>query len=419
MSRSPRSKARRAAARIRKATRRARLRLVPPLEPEDEDPLIIEEEDTAVAHEVPAPAWPEIERRRKPRHKRHHESRVDWKHVAIYAPVLIFVVLVGAYALWSFFEKETMTIEPQPLPRVTVVTANPSSPLAASWVTALSHAALQTTLVPLEKFDDASGVVVLCDVPHIPPPVASALHDFVRKGGSIVIAGMPPAGVVGDLQFSAERGVSDPALKLSEAVSPLLTRLNPGEEIAARPAPVPFLRETPRMIVDARWSSNARAAIMHLEKNGARYVWFGFDPSALAANNVLSPLLRTSFRWVAGQPISEGAVGPADAASTLTADARRAARAGHFLFSVDPVSRSSFGVRLSNGGNGALPNPTVRIWLPPRVTRVAVGGDLLMRAGITLTASDEGSCLVSLPMLGPHGERVVKLTVTERRRPGV
>lgn len=405
MSRSPRSKARRAAARIRKAERRARLHLVPPLEPEPELAADLEE----VIEEIPAPTWPEIERRRRPRHKRHHESRVDWKHVAIYAPVLIVVVLVGAYALWAFFEKETLTPRPQPLPRVTVVTANPSSPLAAAWVTTLSHAALQTTLVPLEKFDDASGVVVLCDVPYLWRPAADALTRFVRRGGSIVIAGMPPAGTVGELQFTAERGIADPALKLSESPSPLLARLNPGEEIAARPAPVVFLRETPRMSVDARWSRNARAAIMHVEQNGARYVWFGFDPNVLAANNVLSPLLRTAFRWVAGQPISEGAVGSAD----MTPDARRSARTEHFIFSVDPAGNDAFAVRMSNGGDTPLHDPTVRIWLPPQVTRVAVGGDLMMRAGVTLTAADEGSCLVTFPLLGPHGERTLKLTVRE------
>ena len=397
----------RAAARVRKAD--SDLRLVPPLVPEP--PVVVDE----IIEDVPAAVWPEIERRRKPRPKRHHESRVDWKHVAIYAPVLLVVVLVGAFALWSFFEQQTLTPEPQPLPRVTLVTANPASPLAASWVTALSHAELQTTLVPLEKFDVASGVVVLCDVPSLPPAVAGALREFVRRGGAIVIAGMPPAGSIGELQFTAERGVSDPAMKLSEAVSPLLARLNPGEEIAARPAPVAFLKETPRMIVDARWSSNARAAIMHLEQNGARAIWFGFDPRALAANNVLSPLLRTSFRWVAGQPISEGGMGPADAASTLTPDARRAARAGHFLFRVDPISDRTFAVRIANGGNALLQNPTVKVWLPPRVTRVGLGGDLMMRRGVTLTAADEGSCLVALPSLGARGERIVKLKVTERR----
>ena len=407
MSRSPRSKARRAAARIRKAERRTRLRLLPPPNPEAPDEI------GDVVDEIAAPGWPEIERRRRPRLRRHHESRVDWKHVAIYAPVLILVVLVGASALWSFFEKETLTPRPQPLPRVTVVTANPSSPLAAAWVTALSHAALQTTLVPLEKFDDASGVVVLCDVPYLWRPAADTLRAFVRRGGSIVIAGMPPAGEVGELRFTAERGIADPALKLGESPSPLLARLNPGEEIPARRVPVVFLKETPRMSVDARWSSNARAAIMHVQQHGARYIWFGFDPTVLAANNILSPLLRTSFRWVAGQPISEGAAGSDDVAANLTPDARRNARADHLLFSVDPAGGDAFAVRMTNGGNAAIPHPTVKIWLPPRVTRVAVAGDLMMRAGVTLTAADEGSCLVTLPLLGPHGERVLKLKTVE------
>src|SRR5438045_7412976 len=138
--------------------------------------------------------------------------------------------------------------------------------------------------------------------------------------------------------MSAEEGVSDNALKFSERVSPILARLTPGHELAIRPARVAVLRESPRMVVDARWKTNSRAAIMHMEQTGTRYLWFGFDPDDLTQDDrQLTVLIHTAFRWVAGQPVSDGAVGSAPLSRTMSADSRMAAQAAQFFFGVDSL----------------------------------------------------------------------------------
>jgi len=208
--------------------------------------------------------------------------------------------------------------------------------------------------------------------------------------------------------------MSDSQIKFSEGVSPILARLEPGYDFWVKPAQVAFLKESPRMVVDARWKTNARAVIMHMEKDGTRYVWFGLDPAMLTEQDrQLMLLLRTAFRWVAGQPISEGAIG-----KNFTPDARRIAHAAGFAFSVDPLRNAKqLGVRMANRGTAPIDNPTVKIWLPPGVTEVALGGDLLMKWHVTLTgAPEEGACLLSRPRLNRGEDRLMKLRIVGRRR---
>jgi hypothetical protein len=184
---------------------------------------------------------------------------------------------------------------------------------------------------------------------------------------------------------------------------------------------VAFLKETPRMVIDARWKANARAVIMHMEQAGTRFLWFGFEPDAVPHDDrQLQLLLRTAFRWVAGQPVSEGAIGPAQMAKTLSPNARRQARAKHFVFSVDPLpNRRLFSIRMSNRGTTALENPTVKVWLPPGVTKVRLAGDFIMKRNATITGvPEEGACLVSLPRLTPNEDRVMKLKIGDVRPRG-
>jgi len=350
---------------------------------------------------------------------RRHEAHVHWKHLAVYGIVVAVVVIVGVGAIWAFVEKQSLVIAPEALPKVTVVTGDSNSRLAASWVRLLTKAELPATLVPLETFDPIEGVVVFCDVPELPPRVSAALVEFTRRGGAIVFAGTPPRTPVGRLHLVTEIGKSDSAIRLSESVSPILARLNPGAEIATRPAVVAMLKESPRMSIDARWRGNSRAAVMHVEDAGARCLWFGFDPDALlnAEDKQLLLLLRTAFRWAAGQPVSDGAVGAPQFANTLTPDARREARANRFAFSVDRLPNpKQFGIRMTNRGGVPLSNPTVKIWLPPGVTQVALAGDFIMRRNATLTGvPEEGACLVSLPSLTRNEDRVMKLRIVEVR----
>jgi hypothetical protein len=352
---------------------------------------------------------------------RRHEARVDWKHLAVYGVALVLVVLIGVLAIWSFLERQSLVIAPEPIPKVTVVTVDSHSRLAAAWVSLLTKAEMQPTLVPLDKFDPIEGVVVFCDVPAIPPKLAELLVKFVDRGGAIVFIGMPPANPIGKLHLTADLGPSDGAVKFSEAVSPVLARLNPGYELQVRPSKVPMLRESPRMVVDARWKENARAVVMHMEEGGARYLWCGLDPDALVQkeDRQLLLLLRTAFRWAAGQPVSDGAVGTPQLAGALTPDARREARAERFAFSVDRMANPRlFTVRMTNRGKVPLDNPTVKIWLPPRVTEVALAGDFLMKRNATLTGvPEEGACLVTLPSLTRNEDRVLKLKIVDQRPP--
>ena len=366
-----------------------------------------------------AGAWPTVERRSKPRLlRRLHEGKVQWKHIAVYLPVLLLVVLIGAFVLWSFFEKQSVLIDPAPLPKVTLVTSDPRSPLTAAWVRLLTDAEMQPTLVPLDKVEVLQGVVVLCDVATLPPALANDIADFVSKGGAVAVIGQPPATPIGSVTMSADSGTSDPSMKFTEAVSPVLARLDPGHQVWVKESPVAFLKETPRMFVDVRWSTNSRAVIMHMEKDGSRYLWFGFDPNALSnEDRQLLLLLKTAFRWVAGQPVSEGAVGSQAAATTFTPAARGEAHTRGFSFSVDRLRNpKQFSVRMSNRGNTPLQNPTVKVWLPPGVTQVALGGDVLMKRSVLLTgAPEEGACLISRPRLGRGEERVMKLEIVAQR----
>ena len=348
---------------------------------------------------------------------RHHEAHVHWKHLVIYGAVMAVVVAIGGFALWSFFEKQSLVLDPESLPKITVVTIDADSRLAAAWVNLLTRAGLQATLVPMEKFDPIEGVVVFCDVPSIPPKVTTLLEAFVRRGGSLAFAGIPPATAIDRLRLSAEPGPSDTAITLSETTSPILARLNPGSEMQMRRTSVALLQESPQMVVDARWRDKARAAVMHMEANGTRYLWMGFDPDALVEKDDRQMLLliRTAFRWAAGQAVSEGAVGPVAQAKAFTPDSRRAARAQRFAFGVDRLSNPRLlSVRMANRGTLPIDNPTVKVWLPPRVTQVSLAGDFVMKRHVTLTAVQEGACVISLPRLARSEDRIMMLKIANR-----
>ena len=232
------------------------------------------QEAAGVVVSAAAATWPDVERRSKPRFPsfRKHDARVEWKHVAIYVPLLVAVILLGVLAIWSFLERQSLVLDVVPLPKVTVVTASPTSRLAASWVRLLNDAELQSTLVSADKLEGPQGVIVLCDIWQLPPALSSSLDRFLAAGGSVIVAGAPPVTPLGGMSLSADSGLSDNGVKLSETASPLLARLTPGAEVSLRLAKVAFLKETPQMAVDARWRTNARAAVMHLERDGTSYV---------------------------------------------------------------------------------------------------------------------------------------------------
>lgn len=349
-----------------------------------------------------------------------HEATVANKHLIVYGAILAVVALVGLYAIIAFVEQQSVVIQPEPLPKVTVVTARTGSALGAAWVRLLNSAEMQATLVPLETFDPIEGVVIFCDVDSIPPRLATLLDEFVQRGGAVAFVGVPPRTAIGRFRLFYDIGVVNGDLRLAENVSPVLARLVPGYVIPTRPARVALLKETPRMVVDARWKHSERAAAMHVEVEGRRYLWFGLDPRALPPkpDPTLHLMLRTAFRWVAGQPVSDGAVGDPQSAKTLTPAARRKARADGFGFSVDRLRGKDdvFSVRMLNRGGVPMSNPTVKLWVPPDVTRVAFAGSFIMYRDASLTGiPEDGTVLVSLPRLRRNEDRVMKLKVMARR----
>jgi hypothetical protein len=350
---------------------------------------------------------------------RRHVAHVDWKHLAFYGLVVAAVVLVGGMAIWSFIERQSLVIQPEPLPKVTVVTGDTNSRLAAGWVRLLNNAELNPTLVALDNFDPIDGVVVFCEIPEIEPRLARVLDEFVRRGGALAFVGNPPATRIGKFQIAAKPGQADPIIRISENASPVLARTTPGSTIGSEVLPVAFLEESPRMMIDARWAKSARAAVMHTEIDRGRYLWFGFDPEAVAEDVEVKLILRSAFRWASGQPVSDGAIGRPQAAKTLSPAARQQARENGFAFSVDRSPRANmFTVRMINRGGIRLPNPTVKVWLPSRVTKVALGGDFIMNRSVTLTGvPEEGACLISLPSLTRNEERILKLRIVETKPP--
>lgn len=350
--------------------------------------------------------------------RRHEEASVSKTILAVYGLVMGAVVLIGIVAIWSFIERQSLVVQPEPLPKITVVTRNANSRLAASWVRLLTKAEMQPTLVPLETFDPIEGVVVFCEIDEIPPRLADLLDVFVRRGGALAFVGRPPRTPIGRFRMIFEPGMSGTGITMSETASPVLARLSPGHTLATKPMPVSLLKESPRMVVDARWRNNQRAAVMHLEQDGGRYLWFGFDPDGFVRDDrQLSLLLRTAFRWVAGQPVTDGAIGTPQVAKTLTPDARRDARENKFAFSVDRTSDPDlFTIRMMNRGGLPMSNPTVKLWLPPRVTKVSLAGDFIMRRNATLLGvPEEGACLISLPRLTRNEDRVMKLKIVSTR----
>jgi len=381
---------------------------------------VVQETAAVVQDAAVARGWAGVDRRRMPRLKSlaRHEAHVQWKHILWYVPILAIVVVVGALAIWSFIERQSLVIEPEPLPKVTMITADPRSRLTAAWVRLLTTSEVQPTLVPADQIETLQGVIVICDLWAIPPKLQAELSRFIDRGGSVAILGAPPSTPIGKVRLAADSGMSDSGVKLSESVSPILARLNPGYSIAARKTQVAFLKESPRMNIDARWDGNSRAAVMHMEEGGSRYLWIGFDPDAVnAQDRQLTLMLRTAFRWVAGQPVSDGAVGDAAQARTLAPDARRLAREERFAFSVDRVGQRDFSIQMTNRGGRAIQNPTVKIWLPPGVTQVALAGDFIMKRRASLTGvPEEGACLISLPSLTRNEERVMKIRIAEMRK---
>lgn len=345
---------------------------------------------------------------------RRHEHHVNWRLLLVYGVASIMVLLIGGLAIISFFERQSLvgSVAAEPLPRLTVVTSRPDSKLAAAWVSLLTTADFSPTLVSVRDFRPPVGVVALCDVETFSPPLEQYLSSL-RTSGGLAILGPATTAAFDAFGVRTETTKSDGAVRISEASSPLLARLDPGHRVGVQPAEVAALVERPGMQVDARWEKSARAAAAHFVVGNARVVWIGIDPAKLHQKDdrQLALFLRTTFRWLDGQPVSDGAVGLRSAARTLAPESRRTARAKRLSFSVDRMEEDGlFSVRILNRGDERLENPTVKFWLPPGVSRVSLAGTTLSRRGVSVDPVEgERAVLISLMSLRPHEDRLFRL----------
>ncbi len=342
----------------------------------------------------------------------------DWKTVLFYAVASLAVLGVGLSILFLYFEKQNLVnlIAAEPLPRVAIVTSDEASKLAASWIAILTQSGFAPTLVPATRFAVFDGVIAICDLTSPGADLLSQIDEHLAAGKGLAILGSPAGSANPTSPFlglTTSKGETDNVIQLAAAVSPVLARVTPSYEFGTAHGKAFILQETAEMTVDARWKTSSRAAVAHFTRGDGRVVWFGFNPAALynPKDRQLGLFMRTAFRWSAGQPVSEGAVGTPPVARALTPDARNDARAKRLSFSVDRLQKEgTFTVRLYNKGKENLQNPTVRFWLPPKTSNVTLSGGFLARRKVTLHPVPEGdSVLITLPSLAPNEDRILKL----------
>jgi len=352
---------------------------------------------------------------------RHDDHRgISWKALAFYGISSAIVLIVGALALHFFFERQNLksSLASESLPSVLIVVETADDPLGAAWVKLLTEADFAPSLLTPENFRPTDGVLVLCNLTRTNPSMVGAVAAHKQKGGALVLLGSVPESLRATTGISTEAGTSGTALRIGETVSPILARVHPGQEIGLRPGEAPLLIEAPETIVDARWRESARAVVAHRTDGLSRTVWFGFDPSRLYArgDRHLGLMLRTAFRWAAGQPVSDGAAGSAPAvARALAPSARVESRAMRMGFSIDRLEKPGyFSVRVTNKGNLRLQNPTIKFWLPPGIKRVKLIGSLISRRRVSLVQVEgEGAVLIAFPSLAPNEDRVLRLRATK------
>ena len=125
-----------------------------------------------------------------------HDHQGHARAAAVYGLAGLIVLAVGSIAIWSFVERQSVrrTLAPEPLPAVTIVTGNPDSALGAAWVDLLSKAQFAATLVPIEKYEPAPGLLAIADLESLPPPLARGIEAKLREGGGLIVLGAPPEG---------------------------------------------------------------------------------------------------------------------------------------------------------------------------------------------------------------------------------
>jgi hypothetical protein len=350
---------------------------------------------------------------------RHDRGGIGWRALIFYGIASAIVAVVAFLSLHFFFERQMLRGElaPEPLPDVVIVTENVDDPHTAAWVTLLAEADFSPRLVTVADARGVDGVLALCNIRAASPKLRSLLEQQIARQGSVALLGSVPQELRDLTGVSTESGTATGGIVISENVSPILARVQPGKEIGIRTSEVFFLEESEATEVDARWKSNARAAIAHLADARKRVIWFGFDPSKLnvRGDRHLSLMLRTAFRWVDGQPVSDGASGNSPTvARSFSPSARVESRGLRLTFSVDRMQDEGiYSVRVTNRGKLRISNPTVKFWLPPDTKHVELIGSWISRRRVELIPVEgENAVLIVLPPLAPNEDRVMRLQVS-------
>src|SRR5688500_235352 len=114
-----------------------------------------------------------------------HEHRIPARAAAVYGLASILVLGIGVIAIWSFIERQRLrrSLAPDPLPAVTVLTADPESELAAAWVDLLGRAQFSPTLVAPERISPSPGTVLfLADLPTLTPALSDQTRQILGAG---------------------------------------------------------------------------------------------------------------------------------------------------------------------------------------------------------------------------------------------
>lgn len=322
---------------------------------------------------------------------RRRASRAVWVYGA-----LAFAVGVAATAVVVMFLSRgaIRTRSADPLPKVVLV-ANPDDEVAAGWLTALVEAGTDVAAVDPANYEPGPHLLVLGSLRSVAPAIENEVRRRVRVGGGIMIVGTIPSELADLVEATtARRTGTEQSFQIAEQPSPVLARVRPGFGATLPPLPV-VLEERPAMSVDARWESPPDAAVAHWTSGVARIVWYGAEISQQELKNIpmLAVMLRASVRWLAAQPVSDGASGDPRSVEAFADDARRHAQDQGLGVSADILDDDEIEVTVLNRGENAIPNATVRIWLPPLYESVALDESLLDRKRPALHAVGRGGAV--------------------------
>lgn len=338
------------------------------------------------------------------------EARAIVSRTVLIYGTLAFVVGAAAALVLALFISRGAIRKPAtaaPLPKAVVVAPN-GERTAEAWITALTAAELDATLVEPQNYVGGDHLLILGSLDGNHAAITSEVKRRIASGGGIVVIGQIPSAVADLLGVRArDESVTQPQLQIGERSTPLLARVGPGLQLPADAAAHPILEESPEITVDARWAGPPSAAIAHWMRGAARVAWFGIavDASSLERTPPIAVIVRAATRWAAGQPISDGAIRSRSEVSSFDAASRQEAQTRGLGYSADQIDTDELDVLVVNRGAEAIRNAQVRIWLPAGARSAAIDPPLFFGSDATLQDAGEGAYDLMVPSIRP-GERL-------------